>query len=58
MGTLILTGEVDRDGKMLVELPGEVLPGPVEVRVRPLRNDGYNSKGHGAASIGTSAPAW
>ncbi|MFI5459671.1 MAG: hypothetical protein ACHRXM_29960 [Isosphaerales bacterium] len=36
MRTLILTGEVDRDGKLLVELPGDVLPGPVEVTVRPL----------------------
>ena len=34
--TFILKGEVGRDGKLRVELPSDVLPGPVEVTVRPL----------------------
>jgi hypothetical protein len=37
--TLILTGEVSRDGKLRVELPEGTLPGPVEVTLRPLTSE-------------------
>ncbi len=36
METLILKGEVGRDGKLRVELPSDFVPGPVEVTLRPL----------------------
>jgi hypothetical protein len=36
MKTLILSGEIGHDGKLRVELPEDIRPGPVEVTVRPL----------------------
>lgn len=36
MKTLILSGEIGHDGKLRVELPGDIRPGPVDVTVRPL----------------------
>ena len=37
MRTLTLKGEVGPDGKLHLDVPGDIPPGPVEVILRPLK---------------------
>jgi hypothetical protein len=52
---MTLKGEVGPDGKLHLDVPGDIPPGPVEVILRPLKPPGEPAEGLMQFLLGASA---